>query len=90
LHDNWCQKWDLIDRIIQLENALDCYIIIAQNMEQMMECLLAEMKAEIRANQAKMDAYLKEIKEEIKASKEEMKEEMKTGQAELKATVSAN
>jgi hypothetical protein len=29
--------------------------------EQMMACLLAEMKAEIRTNQAKADANLKEM-----------------------------
>jgi hypothetical protein len=34
-------------------------------MEQMMACLLAEMKAEIRTNQANTDTSLKEIKEEM-------------------------
>jgi hypothetical protein len=35
-------------------------------MEQMMACLLAEMKAEIRTNQTKMDVDLKEVKGEMK------------------------
>jgi hypothetical protein len=35
--------------------------------EQMMAHLLTEMKAEIRANQAKADANLKEMKEEMMA-----------------------
>jgi hypothetical protein len=34
-------------------------------MEQMMACLLAEMKDEIRTNQAKANVNLKEIKEEM-------------------------
>jgi hypothetical protein len=40
-------------------------------MEQMMECLLAEITAEIRANQAKMDAHLREMRtgEELRKMK---------------------
>jgi hypothetical protein len=52
-----------------LETALDHYNIIAWKMEQMMECLLAEMKAEIRANQVKIGTNLKKIKEEIRTEK---------------------
>jgi transcription initiation factor IIE alpha subunit len=41
-------------------------------MEQMMTCVLDEMKAEITTNQAKVDANLKQMKEEIMARLEAM------------------
>jgi hypothetical protein len=54
-----CQNWDWIDRFIPSETVLDRYNAISQQMEEMMERLLAERKAEKRVNQAKTDANLK-------------------------------
>jgi hypothetical protein len=45
-------------------------------MEEMMACLLAKMKPEIRTNQAKADDNLKEMMEDMTASQELLKEEM--------------
>jgi hypothetical protein len=57
-------------------------------MEQMMACLLADIKAEIRtnqaemeANQAKMEASQREMRQEMRAGQELMKEEMLTKMA---------
>jgi hypothetical protein len=41
-------------------------------MEQIIACLLAEIKIEIRTNQAKTDANLKEMKEEMTSRPEAM------------------
>jgi hypothetical protein len=73
--------------IIRLETALDCYVVIAQKIEQimiqMMERLLAEMMAEMKvriddfvsqmdADQAKTEANHEEWKAAVRTSQERM------------------
>jgi hypothetical protein len=56
-------------------------------MEQMMTCLLAKMKPEIRINQTKVNANLQEMKEEMVAR---LKAMVQNNQEEMLAKVEAN
>jgi uncharacterized coiled-coil protein SlyX len=66
-------------------------------MEQMMACLLDEIKAEIRTNQAKTVAYLRQmiasqelLKEEMLAKMETNKERMEANQEKVDAKLDAH
>jgi hypothetical protein len=65
----WCQNFGWIDRFIAPETVLDHSTATPQKTEQMIERLLAEMKAEQRVNRVKMDANLKKKLKHLRPAK---------------------